>query len=211
MESMLHEKIYRDTMCHPKIVPIVKQLCGENYRLDHVRAIPASPMPEPGLAMRVLTVQLVIVSFLSPAQHPHPHQGWVPGRRPARRSPPGRRQRILRAAQRFSLPQWPHLSHLRALRHALQRRRLLLHPRYYLNPGSPARLFCVSRSSSSQCPAPSVASATWLTGCCYVLHRLTQGRHGAASGLARSLQGRQGHCAPRPCGRWRLHHRESCT
>ena len=36
MESMLHEKIYRDTMCHPKVTPIIKQLCGENYRLDHL-------------------------------------------------------------------------------------------------------------------------------------------------------------------------------
>eukprot|EP01052_Picozoa_sp_SAG31_P033047 SAG31_NODE_3686_length_3988_cov_1.963487_4_plen_152_part_00 len=36
MESMLHHKIYRDTMCHPKVVPIIKQLCGTNYRLDHL-------------------------------------------------------------------------------------------------------------------------------------------------------------------------------
>jgi len=36
MESMLHDKIYRDTLYHPKILPIVEQLCGANYRLDHL-------------------------------------------------------------------------------------------------------------------------------------------------------------------------------
>lgn len=36
MESMLHHQIYRDTLFHPTITPIVEQLCGENYRLDHL-------------------------------------------------------------------------------------------------------------------------------------------------------------------------------
>ena len=36
MESMLHLKIYRDTMCHPAVTPIIQQLCGDNYRLDHL-------------------------------------------------------------------------------------------------------------------------------------------------------------------------------
>ena len=36
MESMLHHKIFRDTMYHPTIVPIIKELCGDNFRLDHL-------------------------------------------------------------------------------------------------------------------------------------------------------------------------------
>ena len=36
MESMLDHRIYRDTMCHSEITPIIKQLCGETYRLDHL-------------------------------------------------------------------------------------------------------------------------------------------------------------------------------
>ena len=36
MESMLHHKAYRDTMSNAKVVPIIKQLCGENFRLDHL-------------------------------------------------------------------------------------------------------------------------------------------------------------------------------
>lgn len=36
MQSMLHEKIFRDVLYHPAIVPIIKDLCGENFRLDHL-------------------------------------------------------------------------------------------------------------------------------------------------------------------------------
>lgn len=36
MESMLHEKIFRDVMYHPAVVPIIKDLCGGNFRLDHL-------------------------------------------------------------------------------------------------------------------------------------------------------------------------------
>ena len=36
MESMLHEKIFRDVMYHPAVVPIIKDLCGDNFRLDHL-------------------------------------------------------------------------------------------------------------------------------------------------------------------------------
>ena len=36
MESMLDHRIYRDTMCHPKVTPVIQQLCGANYRLDHL-------------------------------------------------------------------------------------------------------------------------------------------------------------------------------
>ena len=35
-ESMLDHRIYRDTMCHPKVTPVIQQLCGANYRLDHL-------------------------------------------------------------------------------------------------------------------------------------------------------------------------------
>ena len=45
--GVLHwDKAYRDAMAHPLIVPILEQLCGETFRLDHINVHTHDSMPE---------------------------------------------------------------------------------------------------------------------------------------------------------------------
>ena len=176
MESMLHDKIYRDTLYHPKILPIVEQLCGENYRLDHLNVhthvaagfqgggLHGGHHPGGGSGFyQLLNGQQFLNGLISVTYElydTHCNGGGfccIPGVRstPLPRPPPPS----------------PCLLHMRG--------GFCAEPPHHRSP-SP----CLLRMRGGVCAEP-------------------QGRHAAAGQLARPLAGRRRHCPPRAgrCGR----------